>query len=259
MSRGITTVIPWKRPGFFSRDAHPVLCLMAWLPTYLRCGRDGFRHGRLPGTRVLGTPLYRVGVCLRHRAERLPRRGCRPHPSRPRPLSCRRGGTKCRLARRSRTRGDRGRCLGGRPRQNRGSGARTIRAYRYDRRRPRVVHHRARGLVGYRGDLRPPAAAASALGPPSRCAGADIRRCLRPRGFHATPARAGHRRPTETGTALHPRRATRRPGGPDIEIGREVERDVVEGRYHTGRAAVVQVLARRSRTAPAGALDDADA
>ena len=47
--------------------------------------------------------------------------------------------------------------------------------------------------------------------------------------------------------------------GLDIEIGREVERDVVEGRYHTGRAAVVQVLARRSRTAPAGALDDADA
>ncbi len=32
--------------------------------------------------------------------------------------------------------------------------------------------------------------------------------------------------------------------GLDFEIGREVERDVVEGRYHTGRAAVVQVLAR---------------
>lgn len=37
--------------------------------------------------------------------------------------------------------------------------------------------------------------------------------------------------------------------GLDFEIGREVERDVVEGLYHTGRAAVVQVLARR---APAG-------
>ena len=32
--------------------------------------------------------------------------------------------------------------------------------------------------------------------------------------------------------------------GLDLEIGREVERDVVEGLYHTGRAAVVQVLAR---------------
>jgi len=31
----------------------------------------------------------------------------------------------------------------------------------------------------------------------------------------------------------------------DLEIGREVERDVVEGLYHTGRAAVVQVLGRR--------------
>lgn len=34
--------------------------------------------------------------------------------------------------------------------------------------------------------------------------------------------------------------------GLDLLIGREVERDVVEGRYHTGRAAVVQVLARRA-------------
>ena len=47
--------------------------------------------------------------------------------------------------------------------------------------------------------------------------------------------------------------------GLELEIGREVERDVVEGRYHTGRAAVVQVLARRSRAAPAGALDGAGA
>lgn len=36
--------------------------------------------------------------------------------------------------------------------------------------------------------------------------------------------------------------------GLDLEIGRETERDVVEGKYHRGRAAVVQVLARR----PAG-------
>lgn len=34
--------------------------------------------------------------------------------------------------------------------------------------------------------------------------------------------------------------------GLDLEIGREMERDVVEGRYHTGRAAVVQVLARQA-------------
>lgn len=32
--------------------------------------------------------------------------------------------------------------------------------------------------------------------------------------------------------------------GLDFKVGREMERDVVEGRYHTGRAAVVQVLAQ---------------
>ncbi len=37
-------------------------------------------------------------------------------------------------------------------------------------------------------------------------------------------------------------------GGLDLEIAREQERDVIEGRYHTGRAHVVEVLARR----PAG-------
>jgi len=36
--------------------------------------------------------------------------------------------------------------------------------------------------------------------------------------------------------------------GLDLEIGREVERAVVEGNYHTGHAAVVQVLARRAPT-----------
>ena len=34
--------------------------------------------------------------------------------------------------------------------------------------------------------------------------------------------------------------------GLEFLIGRELERDVVEGTCHTGRAAVVQVLARRS-------------
>jgi SAM-dependent methyltransferase len=33
--------------------------------------------------------------------------------------------------------------------------------------------------------------------------------------------------------------------GLELEICREVERDVVEGRFHSGRAAVVQVLGRR--------------
>lgn len=33
--------------------------------------------------------------------------------------------------------------------------------------------------------------------------------------------------------------------GLELVIAREVERDVVEGRYHTGRAAVVQVLGKR--------------
>jgi hypothetical protein len=34
--------------------------------------------------------------------------------------------------------------------------------------------------------------------------------------------------------------------GLEFLIGREIERDVMEGTGHTGRAAVVQVLARRS-------------
>jgi SAM-dependent methyltransferase len=33
--------------------------------------------------------------------------------------------------------------------------------------------------------------------------------------------------------------------GLELAIGREIERDVTEGKYHGGRAAVVQVLARR--------------
>lgn len=33
--------------------------------------------------------------------------------------------------------------------------------------------------------------------------------------------------------------------GLTIVLGRELERDVIEGRYHTGRASVVQVVARR--------------
>lgn len=37
--------------------------------------------------------------------------------------------------------------------------------------------------------------------------------------------------------------------GLSFEIGREVERDVVEGTGHTGRAAVVQLAARRAREA----------
>ncbi len=33
--------------------------------------------------------------------------------------------------------------------------------------------------------------------------------------------------------------------GLEFELGHEIEREVVEGRYHTGQAAVVQVVARR--------------
>lgn len=39
--------------------------------------------------------------------------------------------------------------------------------------------------------------------------------------------------------------------GLEFEIAREIERDVVEGLYHTGRGAVVQLLASRSTQAPA--------
>lgn len=38
--------------------------------------------------------------------------------------------------------------------------------------------------------------------------------------------------------------------GLTFEVLREVERDVVEGKYHTGRAAVVQVLGRKLYAAP---------
>lgn len=39
--------------------------------------------------------------------------------------------------------------------------------------------------------------------------------------------------------------------GLELEIAREVERDIVEGRFHTGRGAVVQVLARKPSAASA--------
>lgn len=50
-------------------------------------------------------------------------------------------------------------------------------------------------------------------------------------------------------TALLPTLAQLRAELPGLEfvVGREVERDVVEGSGHTGRAAVVQVVARRLR------------
>jgi len=37
-------------------------------------------------------------------------------------------------------------------------------------------------------------------------------------------------------------------GALELVIGREVERDIREGRYHTGRSAVVQILARRPQS-----------
>jgi SAM-dependent methyltransferase len=45
--------------------------------------------------------------------------------------------------------------------------------------------------------------------------------------------------------------------GLEFEIGREIERDVTEGKYHGGRAAVVQVLARRpARANPDPSAED---
>lgn len=35
--------------------------------------------------------------------------------------------------------------------------------------------------------------------------------------------------------------------GLDFELAREIEREVIEGRYHSGRSAVVQVVARKPR------------
>jgi hypothetical protein len=34
--------------------------------------------------------------------------------------------------------------------------------------------------------------------------------------------------------------------GMTIEVGREIERDIVEGKYHNGMSATTQVLARKS-------------
>lgn len=36
--------------------------------------------------------------------------------------------------------------------------------------------------------------------------------------------------------------------GMEVEVGKEVERDVIEGRYHTGKAAVVQLVCKRPST-----------
>ena len=112
---------------------------------------------------------------------------------------------------------------------------------RDDRRRSRVLHHRARGLVGNRRDLRPPAAAAAPRGPPRRRRGARAGRRLRPRGLHAAPARARHRRPAETGAALHARDAARRPGrpGPGDRPGGRARR--------RGGAATTRAAPRSSR------------
>ena len=43
--------------------------------------------------------------------------------------------------------------------------------------------------------------------------------------------------------------------GLEFIVAREAEREVMEGRYHTGRAAVVQVLARRSTVSPQGSRE----
>lgn len=66
-----------------------------------------------------------------------------------------------------------------------------------------------------------------------------------------TPAQLGHATggPKDLSLLMTVEALRRELSGLEILIGREVEREVVEGRYHTGRAAVVQVLARRAAPA----------
>lgn len=88
---------------------------------------------------------------------------------------------------------------------------------------------------------------------------ADVVRGLAPGGVYIleayTPAQlaygtGGPKDPTHCMTLAALREELR---GLEFIIGRECERDVVEGTGHTGRAAVVQVLARRgTRASPAG-------
>ena len=70
-------------------------------------------------------------------------------------------------------------------------------------------------------------------GPRRGCPRAPARRSLHPRSLHARATGTRNGRPKLTRAGL------------DLLIAHEIERDVSEGNGHTGRGAVVQVLARR--------------
>ena len=117
--------------------------------------------------------------------------------------------------------------------------------HRGDRCRPDVVHDRTRGLVGVVAIFAhlPPQvrlsvhhAAARGLAP----GGAFVLEAFTPRQL--AMGTGGPQKPELLYTLVGLREDL---AGLHLEICREVERDVVEGPYHTGRAAVVQVLARR--------------
>ena len=84
---------------------------------------------------------------------------------------------------------------------------------------------------------------------------ADVHRAvatgLRPGGVFVleayTPAQLalGTGGPHEASLLVTLEAVRRELAGLEFEIGREIERDVTEGKYHGGRAAVVQLLARR--------------
>ncbi len=80
---------------------------------------------------------------------------------------------------------------------------------------------------------------------------AQVLRGLRPGGAFVLEAYTPRQLAFRTGGPTEPERLAtledlrRDLRGLDLEIGREVERDVTEGKYHGGRAAVVQIVARR--------------
>ena len=86
---------------------------------------------------------------------------------------------------------------------------------------------------------------------PRRRLHADIVRGLKPGGHLLleayTPAQIalGTGGPPDPALTMTLAQLREELAGLDFLIGRELEREVVEGRYHTGRGAVVQVLARK--------------
>ena len=185
-----------------------------WMPTCFRCAHDRFRHARSPERefweRRYAEPAYAYGTepngFLVEVAGRMP----------PGPVLCLaegEGRNAVWLAGRGHAVTAVDASAAGLAKAEALARARGVRD-RDDRRRSRVLRHRARRLVGDRRDLRPPAAAAAPLGPPRRRPRAGARRRLRPRGVHAAAARARDRRPAAAGVALQPRGPSGGPGRP---------------------------------------------